>query len=165
MIDGLQHLSQGSIMAAHVQTFHCSVSAAPHDMPSRIWLMAVWASVRPGHWESWEIWPSLQECKLHVPQLAGPVFQHLCDDRHGGRDPEVIRNIPQYISISCPPSLPSFPIDCPFGISCSQDRPNQSLQSLFEVIDLLIRHEVVLLTRGRCASGRQLRGGPLWDWT
>ena len=99
----------------------------------------------------------------HVPQLAEPVFQHLCDDRHGGRLPEVIHNIPQYISISC---LPSFPIEYPSGIPGGQDRPNQSLRSLSQVIDLLIRHNFVLLglTRGRCASGRQLRGGSLWDW-
>ena len=79
LIDRLQHSSHGSIMAANVQAFHYSVSATPHDMPSRIWLMAVWASVRPRHWESWELWSSLQERKLHVPQLAETVFQHLCD--------------------------------------------------------------------------------------
>ena len=93
-IDGLQHLSHGPIMAAFVQTFHYSVSATPHDMPSRIWLTAVWASVRHGHWSSWKIWPSLQECNLHDPQLTKPVAQPLCDDRHGGRAPEVISNSP-----------------------------------------------------------------------
>ena len=55
-------------------------------------------------------------------------------------------------------------MDCPFGIPCGQDRPNQSLHSLSQVSDLLIRLEIILLTRGRCTSGRQIRGGSLWDW-